>query len=167
MPQKLDLMPLLINALVKNSLVDSSVIKELLKNRDHSVDLACYMLITYSSAHIVVEVNPEHKIIWSFGENKIGAEDNKHLSFPEYACRLEDGNTLISDSKNSRIIEVDPAGNIVWNYKGTTMLKLISPNYVQRLKDGHTYMVHGGNRELLEVDKDAEIIWRMVLPLNK
>ena len=56
MAQKLNIKPeeftpLLINALVKNSLVDGSVIDELLKNRDRAVDLArkqiqgtCYLI---------------------------------------------------------------------------------------------------------------------------
>jgi hypothetical protein len=124
-------------------------------------------LITYSSTHIVVEVNHEHKIVWSFGQNKISANDNKHLSFPEYAIRLENGNTLIADSKNSRVIEVDLAGNIVWSYQGTNMLRLISPNFVKRLNDGNTYIVHGASSELMEVDRTGEVVWRMVLPLKR
>src|SRR5665811_939937 len=63
-------------------------------------------LITYSTAHIIVEVNPDHKVIWTFGEYKKSANDNKHLCLPEYASRLKNGNTLIADSKNSRVVEV-------------------------------------------------------------
>lgn len=124
-------------------------------------------LITYSSAHVVVEVTPNHKIVWRFGEDRIAADDNKHLSFPEYAYRLDNGNTLIADTKNGRIVEVDYKGEAVWIYKGTDIIRLISPNYVQRLIDGNTYIVHGGNRELLEVDKKGEIAWKLTLPLQK
>jgi hypothetical protein len=33
-----------------------------------------------------------------------------------FASRLPSGNTLITDSNNSRIVEVDPSDNVVWQY---------------------------------------------------
>lgn len=124
-------------------------------------------LIAYSSVHMVVEVTPDHKVVWSFGEDRIAADDSKHLSFPEYACRMDNGNTLIADTKNGRIIEVAPYGEILWECRGTDLIRLISPSYVSRSKDGNTYIVHGGNRELIEVDKKCDLVWKLVLPLQR
>lgn len=124
-------------------------------------------LIAYSSIHMVVEVSPDHKIVWSFGEDRIAADDGKHLSFPEFASRLDNGNTLIADTKNGRVIEVAHYGEILWECRGTDLIKLISPNFVSRSKDGNTFIVHGGNRELIEVDKKCNLVWKLVLPLQK
>ncbi|MFB6156029.1 MAG: aryl-sulfate sulfotransferase [Haloferacaceae archaeon] len=40
-----------------------------------------------------------------------GASD---LAWPRDADRLPNGNTLVSDSRNSRVFEVTPAGDVVW-----------------------------------------------------
>ncbi len=41
---------------------------------------------------------------------------NVDLELPYDADRLPNGNTLIADSMHDRVIEVDPAGEIVWRY---------------------------------------------------
>ncbi len=57
------------------------------------------------------------------------------------ASRLPNGNTLITDSNNNRIIEVDPTDNIVWQYatnlqRGSNPAPL--PARAVRLRNGHT-----------------------------
>ncbi|MCG2768869.1 MAG: hypothetical protein ABIK79_13120 [Chloroflexota bacterium] len=53
-----------------------------------------------------IEVTTAKQIIWWYGG----------MDLPYDANRLVNGNTLISDSRNSRVIEVDSAGLIVWEY---------------------------------------------------
>ena len=48
---------------------------------------------------------------WSVGSGQ--------LSWPRDADRLPNGNTLITDSLNHRVIEVTPQGEIVWEYYAT------------------------------------------------
>jgi hypothetical protein len=85
------------------------------------------LLITDRENHWVIEVDPtDCSIDWSFGVKGVrrGAEDFDdpwHLYKPHNVDRLPNGNTIISDSGEwlvgpSRIIEVDPGGQIVWRY---------------------------------------------------
>jgi len=41
------------------------------------------------------------------------------VGLPYDADRLADGNTLVSDSDGSRVVEVDSSGSVVWEYPGT------------------------------------------------
>lgn len=58
-------------------------------------------LITDSSAsqdsaygHRVIEVTPDHRTVWSFGEPGVAGGDDTHLNGPSAAQRLSNGNTL-------------------------------------------------------------------------
>ena len=53
----------------------------------------------------MVELDQDHRTVWTYG----AAEG---LEVPVAAQRLENGNTVIGDSKRGRIIEVDPAGKV-------------------------------------------------------
>jgi hypothetical protein len=59
---------------------------------------------------------------------------------PTRALRLTSGNTLISDQNNNQVIEVNPAGTIVWSYgvlnvAGATAGKLNGPYDAKRIGD--------------------------------
>lgn len=78
-----------------------------------------HFLITDTDNHRVIEVNADEEIIWQFGnpENKLGSgygSMNNQLNAPTQAFRLPNGNTLIADSENRRVIEVNPGREIVW-----------------------------------------------------
>ncbi|QLG63535.1 aryl-sulfate sulfotransferase [Halorarum salinum] len=53
----------------------------------------------------------EWELVWEVGAGQ--------LSWPRDADRLPNGNTLITDSLNHRVIEVTPKGEIVWEYYAT------------------------------------------------
>ncbi|WP_313691509.1 aryl-sulfate sulfotransferase [Halorarum halobium] len=53
----------------------------------------------------------EWELVWELGTDQ--------LSWPRDADRLPNGNTLITDSLNHRVIEVTPRGEIVWEYYAT------------------------------------------------
>jgi len=42
-----------------------------------------------------------------------------NLSWPRDADRLPNGNTLVTDTLNQRVIEVTPTGEVVWEYRAT------------------------------------------------
>ncbi|PSP84986.1 PGF-CTERM sorting domain-containing protein [Halobacteriales archaeon QS_1_68_17] len=42
--------------------------------------------------------------------------DSDGFSWPRDADRLPNGNTLIADSRNNRVVEVTPAGEVVWEF---------------------------------------------------
>lgn len=78
-----------------------------------------HFLITDTDNHRVIEVNANEDIIWQFGnpDNKLGSgygSLNNQLNAPTQAFRLPNGNTLVADSENRRVIEVNPEREIVW-----------------------------------------------------
>ncbi|MFC7027535.1 aryl-sulfate sulfotransferase [Halomicroarcula sp. GCM10025324] len=72
------------------------------------------MLVADSHNNRVVEyayTNGTWTRTWSVGSNT--------LNWPRDADRLPNGNTLITDTLNHRVIEVTPTGEIVWEYYAT------------------------------------------------
>jgi hypothetical protein len=62
----------------------------------------------------VLEIEPSSgEIVWSYGE-----AEGEALVSPEggTVARLPNGNTLITASESGRVIELDPSGEIVWEY---------------------------------------------------
>ena len=91
--------------------------------------------------------------------------------YPERAIRLENSHTLIVDTRNHRVLEVDPAGGIFWEFGGLkarkAFKKITNPTAAYRLDDGHTLIVHSGNRQVIEVDMHGEVVWQYLLPQKR
>jgi hypothetical protein len=67
---------------------------------------------------------------------------------------LENGNTLITDSRNNRVIEVTSAGEIAWEYGG-----LAIPYEADRLENGNTLISDNNHKRVIEVNPAGEIVW--------
>jgi hypothetical protein len=81
-----------------------------------------------------------------------------------FASRLKNGNTLITDSNNSRIVEVDSHDNVVWQYVTNTRPGSIGaplPTRAVRLRNGNTLISDQFNNQVIEVnhEKDADIVF--------
>lgn len=109
--------------------------------------------------HLVLEVNKNKEVVWSYGVSKISGKDEGKLAYPEYAQRLANNNTLIADTRNARVIEVSPEKEIVWSFEGLGTIKLMSPYYVKRLHDGNTIITHN-NKQIIEVDSTGKLLWK-------
>ena len=71
-------------------------------------------MIADAGSNRVFEVAPDGTIVWEF--SGLAPEKNElfeHLG-PTYVDRIDNGNTLISGRGVDRIIEVDQAGDIIW-----------------------------------------------------
>jgi len=91
-------------------------------------------------------------IVWSYG---VGGELGSthgfaegYLDWPRTAVRLSNGNTLITDQAATRVVEVNPAGHVVWSYgtpgvQGRADGQLFEPSGAVRLPDGTTAIAHG------------------------
>lgn len=78
-------------------------------------------LITDTDNHRVIEVTQDEEIVWQYGntDNKLGSgygKRSRQLNMPVRAVRLRNGNTLICDSDNRRVVEVNPAKEVVWTF---------------------------------------------------
>jgi len=77
-----------------------------------------YILVTDQGSHTVFLVDyTTGKIVWVFGQPNVPGNSDSQLNAPTDADYLSDGNIMIADAGNNRLIEVDPAGNIVWRFR--------------------------------------------------
>ena len=65
------------------------------------------------------------------------------------------GNTLIADTLNNRVIEVDAAGNIVWSFS----TGLNYPRQVERLPNGNTLIADTKNNRAVEINRKGQVAW--------
>ncbi|MDD2666839.1 MAG: hypothetical protein PHI74_07120, partial [Methanocellales archaeon] len=104
-----------------------------------TIALLCAMLVmpTASAAD---------EIVWEYSTG---------LNGPFDAERLTNGNTLITDGFNNRVIEVTPAGTIVWQYSG-----LLQPTDADRLSNGNTLIAYCDG--VIEVAPDGTTVWECI-----
>src|SRR5688500_17079289 len=68
-------------------------------------------VLTHTSHTTVVEISPEKQIVWTY-ESKPKAGYSGKVEVHAFQ-RLPDGNTMVAESGNTRIVEVNPKGEIV------------------------------------------------------
>ncbi|MFH0802017.1 MAG: hypothetical protein V2A78_06480 [bacterium] len=127
----------------------------------------------------VVEVTIDKKIIWEYSFKPITqkltlpaqkftiANESVPLIFRApigSAIRLTNGNTLIAETQNHRVIEVNHGGKIVWQYGingqfGNITDYLYRPKGAFPTKDGNVLIFDKGDHRIIEVDRKKEIIW--------
>lgn len=97
----------------------------------------------------IEEISPDGQSIWSYSNGPAG-----RLKAPVRAERLGNGNTLISDLRANRVVEIDYDGNQVWQMAEG----LIGPMDAMRLSNGNTLIVDMGNDRIIEVNGDCAVI---------
>ena len=115
---------------------------------------------------VIEEITPEKKVVWSWNGKAVAPHDGP-IEIHSFE-RLENGNTIISESGNKRIIEVDPKGIIVHSIP----LTVEKPDWHRdtrrvRRTDKGTYLVaHEGMGMVREYDKAGKILWEHKLELG-
>ncbi len=113
----------------------------------------------------LVEVNKDKKTVWSYeSKPKEGYKGKVEVhSFQ----RLADGNTLISESGNTRLIEVNPKGEIIKELA----LKVKSPSahrdtrMVRKLSTGNYLVCQESDGIVKEYDPNGNVVWSYTLDL--
>ena len=108
--------------------------------------------------HRVIEVNSAGGIVWQYGTgspDEPGSGPNE-LNNPTDAERLPNGNTLIADYSNHRVIEVTSARKIIGQYgtsgvAGSGENQLNHPADAERLSNGNTLIADTDNNRVIEV----------------
>ncbi len=106
----------------------------------------------------IVEVDRVGNIVWNYNEG---------LRFAHSGRRLRNGNTLITDTTNNRLIEVTPDKKIVMNSDhwsgGTGTLSdgshLHYPNEAFELEDGTFLVTDRNNDRCIQLDRKGKVIW--------
>jgi hypothetical protein len=114
-------------------------------------------LVAYMTLGKVVEYDQNFKEIWSYSINQ-----------PWAALRLKNGNTLITDERDSLTREVNPKGETVWEFDCETDLPpeyrfASAPQSCTRLANGNTIFTSRGKNsagpQLIEVTPDKKVVW--------
>jgi len=113
-----------------------------------------HVLFTINPQKKVVELDGNHKEVWSYAEG---------LEHPLAAQRLANGNTLISDARLGKIIEVTADKRIVWKYENPDLANMRSRN-AHRTDQGTTLIAVEAEGKLIEVDQVGNIVWQWQAP---
>jgi hypothetical protein len=113
----------------------------------------------------VIEVTPDKKEVWSYqARPKEGYKGKVEVHAFQ---RLADGNTMVAESGNGRLVEVDPSGKIVKEIP----LTLDKPNahsdtrMVRKLDNGHYLVCHEADGKVREYDPAGKVVWTYTLDL--
>jgi len=123
-------------------------------------------ILTHTSPTTTVEINPKKEIVWKY-ESK--PKDGYKGRIEVHAFqRLADGNTMIAESGNGRIIEVNAEGKIVKEIA----LKLVKPDahrdtrMVRKLDSGNYLVCHESQGLVREYDPAGKVVWEYKLDLG-
>jgi hypothetical protein len=114
----------------------------------------------------VTEMTPKKEVVWKYqAKPKEGYKGRVEVHAFQ---RLDDGNTLVAESGNRRIVEVDKDGKIVKEIPLT--VKTPDPHRDTRMVrklPGGTYLVcHEGDGAVREYDAAGKVIWEYKLDLG-
>jgi sugar lactone lactonase YvrE len=112
------------------------------------------VLFTINPQKKVVEIDGDHKEVWTYSEG---------LEHPIAAQRLANGNTLISDAKLGKVIEVTAGKQIVWKFENSDLANMRSRN-AHRTDQGTTLIAIEAEGKLIEVDQAANVVWQWQAP---
>ncbi len=109
----------------------------------------------------VLLVDQAGNIVWQYGQFGVTGFGPNQLNTPVQNTFLPNGNVLITDQGNERIIEVQRTDNsIVWQYGqngvvGIGRNQLNNPNAAELLPNGHVLISDENNNRAIEVTHDT------------
>ncbi|MEZ0374092.1 MAG: hypothetical protein ACAI44_33685, partial [Candidatus Sericytochromatia bacterium] len=117
------------------------------------------LLITDADHHRVLEVSKADKEIL----HTVTGPADRPLANPRSARLLESGNYLIADSRNKRLVELSPAGELIWEFRNEELVA--SPQYVEELPDGDLLFCDSLLNRVLQIDRLGHVQWYYGAPL--
>jgi hypothetical protein len=123
-------------------------------------------LLLHTAAATVTEVTPKKEVVWKYeAKPKPGYKGRVEVHAFQ---RLADGNTMVAESGNRRIVEVDKNGKIVKEIA----LKVDHPDphrdtrMVRKLDTGNYLVCHEGDGCVREYDPQGKVVWEYKLDLG-
>jgi hypothetical protein len=112
----------------------------------------------------VMLINTAGKIIWQYGQAGVTGSGFNQLNTPVQNTYLPNGDILITDQGNARIIEVNRGKQIVWQQgqtgvAGAMYNQLNNPNSAELLDNGNILIADEGNNRVIEVTRKHNIVW--------
>ena len=98
------------------------------------------------------------QIIWQYGTSGASGSGNNQLNSLRSAFPLANGNVLIADIYNHRVIEVDRDRQVIWQYgtsgaSGSGNNQLYHPATAFPLANGNVLIADYSNHRVVEVDR--------------
>jgi outer membrane protein assembly factor BamB len=128
-------------------------------------------LVCHETPGIVREYRPNGSIAWEYKVPLFNRERRSGHGVDAYgnqvfsALRLKNGNTLIGTGNGHSVLEVTPAGQIVWSLHQNELpgIQLAWVTSLQMLPSGNILInnCHAGpnNPQLIEVDRQKRVVW--------
>jgi hypothetical protein len=116
--------------------------------------------VLFADGTSVTEVTPQHKVVFCY-------KSTEQHGGGTYACqRLENGNTLIGENSTGRVLEVEPAGKIVFQLQTSPAKTGNHHNFrmVRKLENGNYLVCHSGSRLLKEYAADGKVVLQIKTP---
>jgi hypothetical protein len=122
--------------------------------------------LLHSGPATITEVTPEKQVVWEYTSKP----NPPYAGVVEVHAfqRLKNGLTMISETGNRRIVEVDKSGKIVHE----TPLTVDNPSShrdtrrVRKLDNGNYLACHEGDGMVREYDPSGKVVWSYKLDLN-
>jgi len=107
---------------------------------------------------MLIEVDPEtDEIVDTLGEpgkTEVMSRQHDPQPLPSH------GTTIVADSDNDRVIEVDDESEeVLWEYTGPPGAPLQWPRDADRLPNGHTLITDSRNNRILEINASGRVVW--------
>lgn len=121
-------------------------------------------LISYREKAKILELNASGETVWHYQLEKTDR--------PFTAIRLENGNTLVPCITSNRMIEISPAGEIVWELtnKDDPGFEIWYPVGAHVLKNGNAVVINSdyhhregtkNDVQAFEITREKEVIWTL------
>jgi hypothetical protein len=123
-------------------------------------------LLLHTAPATVTEMTPKKEVVWTYtAKPKEGYKGGIEVHAFQ---RLADGNTMVAESGNRRIVEVDRDGKIVKEISLT--VKKPDPHrdtrMVRKLDTGNYLVCHEGDGCVREYDEKGKVVWEYALDLG-
>lgn len=121
-------------------------------------------ILAHMSDSKIEEISPDKKVVWTHISKP--TDPKRGIQIHAFQ-RLENGNTMVSESGNARIIEVDKDDKIVKQFP----LVVEKPSthsdtrLVRKLDNGHYLIAHENDGAVREYDENGKVIWTYKLGL--
>jgi hypothetical protein len=132
----------------------------------HDIAMLANGNVLYQTSYTtVVEMSPDKKIVWQY-EAKPKAGYSGRVEIHAYQ-RLQNGLTMVAESGNGRLVEVDKNGAIVKEIA----LTLEKPNahrdtrMARKLDNGNYLVCHEGDGKVREYDRNGKVVWTYTVDL--
>lgn len=127
-------------------------------------------LVPHLLAFKLKEYTPSGKVVKEYSTDLESLGGRAAENWPFTAIRLANGHTLVNLTHGNKTVELDAAGQVVWQVSNDDFPKerpFADPCGAQRLPNGNTVIASYGSKgelKAFEVTRDKQIVWRYMGP---